>query len=84
LLTDCLSCEGVRQALKTKGQKGVKSTLKWEPPPEDMYKINIDASFRVSTQASGWGFVARNNNGEFLEGGCGKLERVSTPLQPEA
>ena len=49
-----------------------------------MYKINVAASFRVSTQAGGWGFVARNNNGEFLERGYGKSERVSSPLQAEA
>jgi ribonuclease HI len=31
-----------------------------------------------------WGFVARNNIGEFLEGGCGNLCRVATSFEAEA
>jgi len=50
--------------------------LKWEPPPEDIYKINVDALFRVSTQAGGWGFVGRNNSGEFLEGVVGNWKET--------
>lgn len=54
------------------------------PPPADTYKINNDASFSKSTSTGGWGFVARDINGSFLEGACGNLQRLSSALQGEA
>lgn len=58
---------------------------RWEQPPADIYKINSDASFDVSTKTGGWGFLARGSNGEFLEGGvtaifCGHLVRCRLKL----
>ena len=57
---------------------------KWEPPPEDMYKINIDGAFKSATSKGGWGFLVRNSVGAFLEGGCGNLCRVTTSFQAKA
>ena len=57
---------------------------KWKPPPENVYKINIDAAFKVATSHGGWGFVARNSMGEYLEGGCGNLRRAASSFQAEA
>jgi hypothetical protein len=57
---------------------------KWDPPLEDVYKINIDGAFRAATNQGGWGFVARNNLDEFLEGGYDNLCRVATSFQAEA
>jgi hypothetical protein len=34
--------------------------VSWIPPPEEFYKINIDASFHVNDGHGGWGFVIRN------------------------
>ena len=51
---------------------------RWEPPPEDVYKINTDGAFRAVTNQGGWGFVVRNRVGDFLEGGCGNLRRVAS------
>jgi hypothetical protein len=48
-----------------------------------VYKINIDGAFRAATNQGGWGFVARNNLGEFLEGGYDNLCRVATSFQAE-
>ena len=56
---------------------------KWERPPENMYKINIDGSFKDVSSNGGWGFIVRDNSGQFLEGGCGNLMRVPSPLQAE-
>jgi hypothetical protein len=53
----------------------------WEPPPDGFYKSNIDVVFTYATSTGGWGFVARDNEGEYMEGGCGNLLRVSSPLQ---
>jgi ribonuclease HI len=49
-----------------------------------MYKINIDGAFSAATSQEGWGFVARNNVGDFLKGGCGNLCRVATSFQAKA
>ena len=57
---------------------------KWEPPPEDMYKINIDGAFKSATSKGGRGFLVRNSVGAFLEGGSGNLCRVATSFQAEA
>ena len=57
---------------------------KWESPPEDMYKINIDGAFKSATSKGGWGFLVRNSVGAFLEGGYGNLCRVATSFQAEA
>ena len=56
---------------------------KWKPPPVDHYKINVDASFFESTRARGWGFVVRDCEGKFLEGGAGSFPRVANALQAE-
>lgn len=56
----------------------------WLPPPVETYKINSDASFAESTSTGGWGFVVRDSHGNFLEAGCGNLQRLSSALQGEA
>jgi hypothetical protein len=56
----------------------------WKPPPDDVYKINVDASFQAETKKWGWGFIVRNKPGNFLKGGIGNLSRVACPLQTEA
>ncbi|RLN24039.1 hypothetical protein C2845_PM07G05950 [Panicum miliaceum] len=43
---------------------------KWKPPYADHYKVNVDASFNPETKKGGWGFIARDCDGRFLEGGA--------------
>ena len=74
--------EKLRKKETEKGQK--KKEHKWEPPQPGCYKINIDAAFRAKSNTGGWGFVARDNTGEFLEGGCGSLEHVTSSIHAEA
>ena len=69
---------------KKETEKGQKKEHKWEPPQPGCYKINIDAAFRPKSNTDGWGFVARDNTGDFLEGGCGSLEHVTSPIHAEA
>jgi len=61
-----------------------KQTLKWKPPPCEFYKINIDASFHLSTGVGGWRMIMRNAKGEVLEVGVGHLQHLSSPLHAEA
>ena len=58
--------------------------LKWKPPPADCYKVNVDASFHPRTMTGGWGFVARDCSGNFLEAGAGNFLNVASALQAEA
>jgi len=57
---------------------------KWKPPHADCYKINVDASFNPETKKEGWGFIARDCNGRFLEGGARNIIRAASALQAEA
>lgn len=59
------------------------SVPKWKPPPMGFYKINVDASFHASTNQAGWGFVARDQEGRFLEGGAGSISRAANALHAE-
>lgn len=56
----------------------------WRPPDANMYKLNIDASFLSSSGRGGWGYVARDQHGAFLDGGAGNITHVSSALQAEA
>lgn len=57
---------------------------KWCPPPSAMVKLNFDAAYNGETGAAAWGFVARDESGQFLAAATGKLEYVRSPLQAEA
>jgi hypothetical protein len=37
-------------------KKLIKDEL-WRPPPDDVYKINVDASFYADLNKGGWGFI---------------------------
>ena len=49
----------------------------WKPPPSGYYKLNVDASFFAESKKGGWGFVARDNDGVFLEAGAGNISRAA-------
>ncbi|KAE8797726.1 hypothetical protein D1007_27196 [Hordeum vulgare] len=49
-----------------------------------MVKVNFDAAYKEDTGAAAWGFVVRNDNGQFLAAAAGKLEHIRSPLQAEA
>jgi len=65
-------------------QEKQKTQMKWKAPPADYYKLNIDASFDPKTTSGGWGYIARNSEGDFLDGGGGSIIRVFDVLQAEA
>jgi ribonuclease HI len=65
-----------RVSMKTSGAR-------WEPPPPGYYKVNVDASFHDSLNSGGWGFVARDWDGNFLEGGAGSFSQTASALQAE-
>jgi hypothetical protein len=66
-------------------QKPARQHLKvsWIPPPEEFYKINVDASFHVNDGHGSWGFVIRNHEGIVLQAGAGSLRKIFSPLHDE-
>ncbi|WVZ60116.1 hypothetical protein U9M48_010177 [Paspalum notatum var. saurae] len=63
--------------------KAKSPSARWRPPPADYYKINVDASYHEVSKQGGWGFVARDANGIFLEGGAGSILHVADAQQAE-
>ncbi|XP_026384142.1 uncharacterized protein LOC113279683 [Papaver somniferum] len=56
---------------------------KWEPPPLQYLKINIDASYNSSSLLAGMGIIIRNSTGAYVMG-RGALRRASNAQQAEA
>ncbi|WVZ92865.1 hypothetical protein U9M48_038901 [Paspalum notatum var. saurae] len=63
--------------------KAKSPSARWRPPPADYYKINVDASYHEVSKQGGWGFVARDANDIFLEGGAGSFLHVADAQQAE-
>lgn len=59
--------KGFANMRKQTGETKHPRVKKWEAPPDDMYKINIDAAFTEATRRRGWGFIARDSASTFLE-----------------
>ena len=56
----------------------------WNPPPDDIYKINSYCSFDPNKRIGGYGFVVRNMNGEVLVAGAGNISYASSALHTKA
>ncbi|BAS97236.1 Os06g0277200 [Oryza sativa Japonica Group] len=57
---------------------------KWEPPPEGVAKVNIDAGFRKETGDACAGIIVRDCWGLVLLAACKKLPRCSSATLAEA
>jgi hypothetical protein len=68
---------------KEKSLSSAPNRPSWRPPPLEYYKINVDASFYPDTGRGGWGFVARDCDGNFLEGEQGLLPNMQA-FQPRS
>ncbi|XP_060190768.1 uncharacterized protein LOC132620062 [Lycium barbarum] len=56
---------------------------KWELPPLDTIKCNIDASYDIHTGLAGVGMVLRDHLGQFIAGKTIFIGRVARPLLAE-
>ena len=73
------------EKLNMSEKKSIQATKdNWKPPSEDIYKVNIDRAFDQKTRTGGWGFVVRNNHGELLAAGAGKINYADSALHIEA
>jgi ribonuclease HI len=60
------------------------SECKWEKPPYDVVKINIDASFRSLTRSGGWGAICRDSSPEIQSAAAGPLTMIIDAMHAEA
>jgi len=73
------------EKLNVSEKKSIQATKdNWKPPPEDIYKVNIDGAIDPKTRTGGWGFVVQNNHGELLAAGAGKINYAASALHAEA
>lgn len=56
---------------------------RWSKPPDDWLKINTDGAFLPKLSEGGWGFVIRDEMGDVILAGAGKLPRVRDAFQSE-
>lgn len=66
------------------GRQLTRYAHKWKPPAIDVLKINVDASFRSSTENFSLGMVLRNHIGEFMVGRNMCMPSVATVFEAEA
>ena len=64
--------------------KNHQKVKKWNPPPPDTLKVNIDGAFFMENKIGGWGFIVRDTNGFAVMAGAGKLESVHDAFCAEA
>jgi ribonuclease HI len=57
---------------------------KWQPPPEDILKLNFDGAFLKEQRRGAWGFVIRDATGTGIMAGSGKLLAVFDAISAEA
>ena len=62
----------------------LQGALKWVPPQEDWYKLNIDAACFASNRKMGFEGILRNNMGEVVSVYAGSLCGFSTHREAEA
>jgi len=59
-------------------------TQRWQRPPSNTLKVNIDAAFVAETNAGAIGAVARDDAGDFLMAMTKRLPAVASALAAEA
>lgn len=67
--------------IATGGREVIADGLRWQPPPEEKLKVNVDASFKDGT--AGLSMVARNSRKQVVHAGC-MIVKCSNSQQAEA
>jgi hypothetical protein len=62
---------------KNKGRVVEANNVRWKAPPEGIYKMTL---FSAASGSGGWGFMARDYEGVYLEAGYGNLPHVANQL----
>lgn len=66
------------------GPAAPKRTLdRWQPPRDELIKINLDGAFTPGNSYSGWGIAARDAYGTLLVARAGRKEQVTDAFGAE-
>nr|XP_023888246.1 uncharacterized protein LOC112000364 [Quercus suber] len=78
--------EEVRTALPSRGQvpRPMSKHKHWSPPPQDWYKVNVDAAVFKEQGTCGIGVVIRNYKGQIMGAMSKKVEFPLRALEAEA
>ena len=57
--------------------------LNWQPPPENWYKVNVDAAISTDLNITGLGVVVRDSSGMFMAARALKIEGCLDPHRAE-
>lgn len=55
----------------------------WCRPPPNWLKVNTDGAFLENTRKGGWGYVIRDEEGDVIGAGAGRLEHIRDAFQAE-
>ncbi|KAE8799664.1 Glutamyl-tRNA reductase 1, chloroplastic [Hordeum vulgare] len=69
------------QYFTNKGKKPARE--KWQPPEEDVLKVNIDGSFTLGDSYGGWGVMVRDVAGDVIAAYAGRGENISDAFGAE-
>ncbi|KAE8816381.1 Glutamyl-tRNA reductase 1, chloroplastic [Hordeum vulgare] len=56
---------------------------RWQPPRDELIKINLDGAFTPGNSYSGWGIAARDTHGTLLVARAGRKEQVTDAFGAE-
>ena len=56
----------------------------WTKPPDNYVKINFDGAFDAKSGLGGWGYVIRDQAGNFIAAGAGNSVHLRDPLHSES
>lgn len=73
-LIDCTNLREVKDTKQTKWEQ------RWEPPADDLLRINVDWSASQDNSNGGFGFIIRDKSGQAIAAGAGNIPYLLNPL----
>ena len=70
--------------MKSVKEQSARPACRWTKPDGDQLKINVDGAFHSTAGSGGWGFVIRDNTGDAVGAGAGKIQHAVSAIQTEA
>jgi ribonuclease HI len=73
----------VQKIFKKERVGTARSVRKWEKPPNGTLKLNCDATFDTASKTGGWGFIIRDEDGDVVLAGSGRVDHLLDSFQAE-
>ncbi|XP_073360407.1 uncharacterized protein [Aegilops tauschii subsp. strangulata] len=76
--------EHLQRKMNSVTERTARPACRWTKPDGDQLKINVDGAFHNTAGSGGWGFVIRDNTGDAVGAGAGKIQHAVSAIQTEA